>query len=348
MLIANIPILPPQASAQAAQVDYLFYFITFVTGAATILVYAMLTVFCVAFRRKGDVDHPTPRILGSHKLEVFWTAVPLVMFLAMFAWGVVVYDQGFKAPADAPEIYVVGKQWMWKMQHPNGVREINELHLKIDQPVKLTLISEDVIHCFGVPAFRDKIDTLPNRYVTTWYHPTKAGKYHLFCDQLCGTGHAQMIGSVHVMEKDEYDAWLTGKRATMDGPTDGALAWEGRKLFMKLQCSSCHNTKGRAPILEAIWGTTVPLKGGGTAKVDEGYIRESILHPKKKIHEGWEPIMPTFQGQLADEALGLSEEETLIRLIAYIKTLGPGQTPVRTERFPPPIGAPTELGGEKK
>ena len=260
--------------------------------------------------------------------------------------------EAFEIPpeADNEVIYVVGKQWMWKIQHDDGVREINELHLQIDQPVKLTLISEDVIHSFGVPGFRDKIDTLPGRYVTTWYHPNKAGKYHLYCDQLCGTGHSQMIGWVHVMERAEFDAWKNGQRPQGDGPTDGSLAWLGRQLFLKLQCISCHSNKGRAPTLEGIWGTMVPLKGGGTVKVDAGYVRESILHPKWKIHEGWEPIMPTFEGQLADDpALNLSEEEVLVRLIAFIKTLGPGQTPVRTEQFPPPIGAPTELpeGGKK-
>ncbi len=346
MLVANIPILPERASEQAAQVDYLFYFISAVTGAGTLLVFLLLIGFCTAYRRK-TMNDKTPRILGSHQLEIFWSATPLVLFLVMFAWGVVVFDQGFAAPADAPEIFVVGKQWMWKAQHPNGVREINELHLLINQPVKLTLISEDVIHSYGVPAFRDKIDVLPARYVTTWYNPNRAGSYHLFCDQLCGTGHSQMIGKIHVMEKADYDAWLEGKRPVKEGPTDGSLAWEGRQLFMKLQCSSCHNAKGRAPILEGIWGTTVPLKDGKTAIVNEGYIRESILHPKRKVHEGWEAIMPTFEGQLSDPTLGLSEEETLIRLIAFIKTLGPGQTPVRTEQFPPPIGAKTELGEKK-
>ena len=355
MLVANIPLLPERACEQAAQVDYLFYFITFITGAATILVYILLVYLCALYRRRSDHD-VTPRILGSHKLELFWTIVPLILFLFCFAWGVIVYDQGFQAPADAPEIYVVGKQWMWKAQHPNGVREINELHLLINQPVKITLISEDVIHSFGIPAFRDKIDVLPGRYVTAWYQPNKAGRYQLYCDQLCGIGHSQMIGWIHVMEKGEYDEWLNGKRAPKGeqiesyGPTDGSLAWEGRKLFLKLQCLSCHNEKGKAPLLAGAYGTTVQLKGGGTAVINDGYIRESILKPRAKIHEGWEPIMPTFAGQLKDDALGLSEEEALIRLIAYIKSMRPGQTPDRTEKFPAPVGAPTNPpeGGPKK
>ncbi|MCE9531780.1 MAG: cytochrome c oxidase subunit II [Planctomycetes bacterium] len=339
--MANIPLLPERASEQAAQVDYLFYFISGVTGAGTILVFVLLAYLCTVHRRKREGEQ-TPRILGSHKLEIFWSAIPLVLFLVMFAWGVVVFDQGYAVPADAPEVFVVGKQWMWKMQHPNGVREINELHLLVNQPVKITLISEDVIHSFGVPAFRDKIDLLPGRYVTTWYHPNKAGRYQLYCDQLCGVGHSQMIGWIHVMEKDEYDAWLNGKRTETLGPTDGSLAWEGRKLFLKLQCISCHNQKGRAPVLEGLYGSTVPLRDGSSVVVNENYIRESILKPLAKVHQGWEPIMPTFAGQLEDKHLNLSEEEALIRLIAFIKTLGPGQTPTPNEKFPPPIGAPTD------
>ena len=355
MLVANIPLLPERASEQAAQVDYLFYIQVATTGAATILVYALLVYLGAKYRRR-HYDDVTPRILGSHKLELLWTIIPLIVFLVTFIWGVKVFDQGFQVPPEAPEIYVTGKQWMWKIQHPNGVREINELHLKVNQPVKVTLISEDVIHAFGIPAFRDKIDVLPGRYVTTWYEPNKVGRYQLYCDQLCGIGHSQMIGWIHVVDEGEFDAWMDGKRVVPGqptdgyGPTDGSLAHEGRKLFLKLQCVSCHNSKGRAPLLEGVYGTTVPLKGGGTALVNDGYIRESILRPRAKVHEGWEPIMPTFAGQLQDDSLGISEEDALIRLIAYIKSMGPGQTPVRTEQFPPPVGAPTNPpeGGSKK
>ncbi len=356
MLFGNFPLLPDSACEQALQVDYLFYFISATTGAATVLVYVLLVYLCAKYRRRGEND-TTPRILGSHKLELFWTVVPLIVFLAMFVWGVIVFDQGFQVPPDAPEVYVTGKQWMWKIQHAStGVREINELHLKVNQAVKMTLISEDVIHSFGIPAFRDKIDVLPGRYVSTWYLPNKVGRYQIYCNQLCGIGHSQMIGWVHVMDEKEYDDWANGKRVVPGrpsdgfGPTDGSLAHEGRKLFMKLQCVSCHNTKGRAPVLEGIWDTEVLLKGGGKALVNEGYIRESILRPRAKIHLGWEPIMPTFAGQLKDDSLDLTEEDVLIRLIAYIKSTGPGQTPVRTEHFPAPVGAPTTPleGGSKK
>ena len=349
MLIANIPLLPDQASAQAVRYDYLFWYISIITASSVVFVYLLLAVLCSLYRRKGP-DDVTPRILGSHKLELFWTVTPLVIFLSFFAWGLMVWDETMNPPSDATEIFVVGKQWMWKVQHSDGKREINELHLKVGQKVKITLIAEDVIHSFGIPAFRDKFDAVPGRYVSTWYEPTKPGTYHLFCDQLCGIGHSQMVGSVHVMEEKDYEEWSNGKRPT-SGPTDGSLAWQGRQLFLKLQCSNCHYPQGgRAPVLEGMYGKTVPLKGGGSTVVDAGYIRESIIKPRNKIHEGWEPVMPTFKDQLRDDSLGLSEEEALIRLVAYIKTLGRDQTPDRTEHFTAPIGAPTQMpeGGSPK
>jgi cytochrome c oxidase subunit 2 len=209
--------------------------------------------------------------------------------------------------------------------------------------VKLTLTSEDVIHSWGVPAFRDKIDVIPGRYVSTWYLPTKTGRFHLFCDQLCGVGHSQMVGTVVVMKPEEYEAWLNGHYRDGDSPgdngVDGSLAWEGRKLFFKLQCISCHtrNTAGpqRAPVLEGLYGAEIPVRGQArTVRADEAYIRESILRPRNKVHEGWEAIMPTFQGQVS--------EEDIIKLIAYIRSLRPGDTPTRNEEFPAPLGAPTQ------
>jgi cytochrome c oxidase subunit 2 len=354
MLIANIPLLPENAARHGSQVDYLFWYISAVTGIGGLIVAVLMIYFCSKYRRRGPFDQ-TPRIYGSHKLELAWTVIPTILFLSFFAWGVAVYDQAFQGPADAQEIFVTGKQWMWKIQHPDGVREINELHLELNKPVKVTLISEDVIHSFGIPAFRDKIDVLPARYVTTWYTPTKVGRYQLYCDQLCGIGHSQMIGWVTVMDSKEFGEWKEGKRKPPDGQqqyygqTDGSWAWQGRQLFLKLQCVSCHNRdKPKAPLLEGIWGKEIPLKGGGTAKVDIGYIRESILKPRAKVHEGWEAIMPTFAGQLKDESLGLTEEEAIFRLIAFIKTLGPGQTPDRTEQFWTPLGAETDPDKVKK
>jgi len=225
---------------------------------------------------------------------------------------------------------------MWKVQHPDGQREINQLHIPVGRPVKLTLTSEDVIHDFFVPAFRTKIDVIPGRYVQTWFHPNKVGEYHLFCSQYCGTSHSQMVGKVFVMERDEYREWL-------DRYAEGSLALEGRKLFLKLQCITCHSAdaEARAPVLEGLYGKTVPLRNGRTVLADDGYLRESILYPEAKVVQGWEPIMPTFKGQ--------ADEEDLIKLLSYIKSLRPGQTPVRNEEFLPPLGAPkVPRGGNPK
>jgi cytochrome c oxidase subunit 2 len=326
MMFAAVPLFPEQASTTAERVDHLFFFMVGTTGAMALLVTVLVIFYAVRYRRRTDRD-PTPRILGSLRLELFWTITPVFIFLIMFGWGASVYFVITRPPAGAMEIFVVGKQWMWKIQHPDGQREINELHIPVDRPVKLTLISEDVIHDFFVPAFRTKVDVLPGRYVRTWFQPNKTGKYHLFCAQYCGTQHSRMIGSVTVMESQEYDAWLKQH-------AEGSLALEGRKLFLKLQCVTCHSPDSQAaPILEGLYLKTVQLRGGGTVIADDNYIRESILRPMAKIVQGWDPIMPTFEGQV--------DELDLIKLTAYIKALRPGETPVRTEEFPPPLGAPT-------
>ena len=217
---------------------------------------------------------PTPRIVEWKNLELFWTITPFLVFLVMFWWGANIYLSMAQPPANAIDLYVVGKQWMWKVQHPQGQREINEIHLPLGQPVKLTLTSEDVIHDLFVPAFRTKIDVIPGRYVYEWFTPTEVGTYHFFCSQYCGTSHAGMRGEVHVMDPADYQEWLNLK-------AEGSLALEGRKLFLKLQCITCHvaGPRARAPILENLYGATVPLRGGGSALADDNYIRESILNP---------------------------------------------------------------------
>lgn len=334
-MFADVLKFPEQASAYAEKADRLFFFLCATTGSVALLVTVLLLGFSWRYRR-SRVGEGTPYIKGSIPLELFWTLSPLVVFVAMFAWGASVYSTLLHPPPDADEVYVVGKQWMWKLQHPGGQREINELHLPVNRAVKLTLTSEDVIHDFFVPAFRTKIDVLPGRYVSTWFLPTRTGTFHLFCSQYCGTGHAQMIGSVIVMEQAEYESWL-------DSHAEGSLALEGRKLFLKLQCVSCHSAdaRARAPVLEGLYGRTVYLEGGGSVVADDGYLRESILKPRIKVVQGWQPIMPTFKGQV--------NEEELIQLIAYLKSLRPGDTPPRTDEFPAPVGAPTEpkAGPEK-
>jgi cytochrome c oxidase subunit 2 len=334
--LPDLPLFPEQASAHAAKVDHLFFFILAVTGGVGLLVTLLLVGFTALSRRRSAADR-TPRITGFPLLEWGWTLGPLLPFAVMYGWGLAVYGENFRPPPDAYEVFVVGKQWMWKVQHPGGQREINELHLPAGRPVRVTLISEDVIHDFGVPAFRQKIDVLPGRYVSTWYEPTQAGTFHLFCNQYCGTGHAGMVGRVVVQRPDEHAAWLRDH-------AEGSMALEGRKLFLKFQCVSCHRPDGsaRAPLLEGLYGRRVPLKGGGTAVADENYIRESILYPPKLVVEGYEPIMPTFRGQ--------ASEEDVLRLIAYIRSLNRGDLPRMNNDTPAPVGAPTELppdGGKK-
>src|SRR5207244_2780293 len=215
-----------------------------------------------------------------------------------------------RPPDDALEVYVVAKQWMWKLQHMEGQREINELHIPTGRAVRLRMTSEDVIHSFYVPAFRVKQDVLPGRYTQIWFNPTKPGKYHLFCAEYCGTKHSGMIGWVYVMDPPEYQAWLSG------GSGEGSLASRGDKLFQDLACTNCHKSDGtgRGPNLEGIFGKTVELEGGQRITVDEAYLRESILSPQAKIAAGYQPIMPTFQG--------LVTEDQLLQLIEYIKSTG--------------------------
>lgn len=334
-MFSEIEILPRQASTYAERVDALFFFLLAVTGAAGVLVTVLIIFFAVKYRRRSEQER-TARIPGSLRLELFWTITPFLIFMIMFVWGASVYTSSVVPPDDALEIFVVPKQWMWKVQHPNGQREMNKLTVPVDTPIRITSISEDVIHSFYVPAFRLKRDILPGRYVQTWFKATQTGEFDWFCAEYCGTNHAGMIGKIVVLSGEDYGRWLT-RRA------EGSLALEGRKLFLKYECNSCHNPQSqRAPLLENLYRSTVTLTDGRKVLADEGYIRESILNPKAKIALGWEPIMPTFKGQLADDQEELSEEDALIRLVAFIRSLGPGETPSRTEEFPAPVTRDTE------
>jgi cytochrome c oxidase subunit 2 len=364
-MILQQTIMPQQASEVAWHVDNLIWFITAVTGITGLGIYFAILVFCIQYRRKTPNElgyAPTPRILGSHKLELAWTVTPLILFLGLFAWGAYVYNMAFHAPPDTPEIYIVGKQWMWKIQYPGGQRVIigqNSLDygkavggegyfsgvmvLPVGKPVKIVLTSEDVIHSFGVPAFRQKIDAVPGRYVSTWYQPTRTGTYDIFCNQYCGTNHSLMVGKLVVVEPGDYERWLAGtwrpegdSGAGHRNAPDGSLAHQGRQLFMKLNCIQCHNTQNpRAPVLEEIYQSRRALKGGESVIADDNYLRESIRKPRAKVREGWEPIMPHFGPDKVSE-------EDLVKVIAYIKSLRKGDTPDRTEESPAPVGAITE------
>jgi cytochrome c oxidase subunit II len=302
-----LPTFPVQASNFAGDVDALFSFILMTTLFFAVLVTVLIIFAAFKFRRQsanevGDDVH------GNNMLEVGWTVIPTIIAIGIFAWGAAVYVNYRIAPKDTLDIYVVGKQWMWKLQQPNGRKEINELHIPLNRNVKLILGSEDVIHDFYVPAFRVKMDVVPGRYNTMWFRPTKTGKYHFFCSQYCGTNHAVMGGWVTVMDPAEYAAWLSGE----SGDVNPAAA--GERLFTQFACNTCHlaNGTGRAPSLNGLFGGTVLLADGTTVVADEAYIRESILQPKAKIVAGYQPVMPTFQG--------LITEEQIMNLTAYIKS----------------------------
>ena len=356
-MILQTTILPEQATEMAWHIDNLFWFITAVTTAVSLGIYAAMLGFCVVYRRKEGEAVQTPRIVGSHRLELLWTIAPLAVFLVMFAWGAWVYNMALHAPDDAPEIYVVGKQWMWKVQYPGGQR-VNigsnsgdyakdiggqgqfegVMVLPVNKPVKIVLTSEDVIHSFGIPAFRVKMDAVPGRYTSTWYKPNKTGEFHIFCNQYCGTNHSLMVGKVRVVEQAEYEAWLEGTYKTGQNAVDGSLAHQGRQLFMKLNCIQCHNAENpRAPLLEDVYKSKRTFKGGSAQVADDNYLRESIRRPRAKVREGWEPIMPAF-GTTGDNAIS---EDDLVKVIAYIKSLRKGETPGLTQNWVPPIGGNT-------
>ena len=307
-MFTNFPFFPQQASEQAATIDALYFFLVAVTAFFTLLIAILVAVFAVKFRRRHEKE-VGEAIHGSLALELLWTFIPLGICMIMFVWGAQVFFHMTRAPRGAMEIYVVGKQWMWKAQHMDGATEINELHVPIGRPVKLTLGSEDVIHSFFIPDFRTKADVIPGRYNTMWFTATKPGKYHIFCTQYCGTKHSAMIGTVTALEPEAYQAWLSGGAAT------GTMAEKGAKLFVDLSCNTCHldNAQGRGPVLKGLYGKQAELATGQAVAVDDAYLRESILNPQAKIAAGFQPIMPTFQG--------LVTEEQLLQLIAYVKSL---------------------------
>src|SRR6266567_3645764 len=258
----NFPLWPVGASSQAFHEDLLYVFMVVVCALTTLGVFAAVALFAMKYRRRHGRE-ATP-IEGSLILEIGWSVIPLGIFMVMFAWGAILFFNMRTPPQDAAEVYVVAKQWMWKLQHMEGQREINELHIPLGRSVKLTMTSEDVIHSFFVPAFRTKQDVVPGRYSTTWFTPTKPGKYHLFCAEYCGNRHSGMIGWVYVMEPQEYQTWLSG------GTPTGTLAENGARLFQSLACANCHKPdgSGRCPSLAGVFGSTVQLAGGGSVKAD--------------------------------------------------------------------------------
>jgi len=304
------PLFPPSASTVASEMDALYFFIVAVCTFFAVLVTALVVFFTLRYKRK-DENEVGADIHGSLVLELTWTFIPFVLAMTMFGWGAKVFFDLSRPPRDAMEIFVVGKQWMWKVQHPDGTREINQLHVPIGRPVRITLGSEDVIHDFFIPAFRVKMDAVPGKLTTLWFEATKEGTYHIFCAEYCGTKHSGMIGEVIAMQPQDYEAWLAGGRMT------GTPVENGERLFADLACITCHKTDstGRGPSLVGLFGSAVNLADGRTVVADENYLRESIMNSQAKVVQGYQPIMPAFQG--------LVSEENVMQLIAYLKTLKP-------------------------
>ena len=304
----NFPLFPEQASTFAWQVDYLYFLLLALSAFFAVAIFFFLVLFSFKYRRRSEDERPRPSE-DSIALEVTWSIIPLILSLAVFALGAGVFFRMYRAPENAIDIYVVAKQWMWKVQHPEGKREINELHVPVNQPVRLTLASEDVIHAFSVPAFRIKRDVVPGRYNTMWFEATKAGEYRLFCAEYCGTQHSGMVGRVVVMEQEEFQNWLSG------GVSGETMVEAGARQFQQLGCETCHkeSDQGRGPKLSGIYGHLVKLTTGQEVVADEDYLRNSILDPGSQVVGGYKPIMPTFQGQLS--------EETLLQIISYIQSL---------------------------
>src|ERR1700756_934445 len=305
--MTNFALFPPEASKIAAEMDELYFFMVLVSLVGLTIVILLVVSFSILYSKKR---HPVAvQIEGSTLLEATWTIIPLGLFLVMFVWGSIIYFRVYTPPANAMNIYVVGKQWMWKAEHPGGQHEINSLHVPAGRAVQLTLISQDVFHSFSIPAFRVKREAIPGRYTTVWFEATTPGTYHLFCTQYCGTDHSHMIGDIVVLTPEGYKKWLAESTSGM------SLAQNGERLFATLSCNACHNGRpdSRGPSLANVFGSRLTMSNGSTTLADEAFLRAAILNPSEHVMQGYSPIMPTYQGQIS--------EDGVISLVEYIKNL---------------------------
>ena len=303
----NSALFPAEASTIAPYTDALYFFLLLMTLFGVALVCTIVLVFSVKYRKaKNPV---ATQVEGSTLLEATWTIIPLGIFLVIFVWGALLYFRIYNPPVNAMNVYIIGKQWMWKAEHPGGQHEINALHIPINRPVQLTMISQDVFHSFSIPDFRVKREVIPGRYSTVWFQATAPGSYHLFCTQYCGTLHSGMIGQITAMTPEDYEKWLKMSTSGM------SIAQNGERLFSSLGCNACHNgnAAARGPNLAGVYGSKLTLADGSQVLVNDAYLRESILNPSQHVTAGYAPIMPTYQGQVS--------EDGLISLVEYIKNL---------------------------
>jgi len=305
--------LPPPSSTIAGEVDALFYFIFY----ASLVLFAIVTMatvyFIVRYRRRGE-KQLTSGVAHNTKLEILWTVVPTILVFIVFVWGFRTYLKMHVVPKDALEIKATGQKWFWTFDYPNGANSINDLVVPVGKPVKLLLSSQDVIHSFFVPDFRVKMDVLPNRYTLTWFEATETGEYEIFCTEYCGKGHSEMLGNVRVMSEVDYNDWL--EKSAVDIPEGMSLEEAGAKLYVSKACVTCHSVDGVpgvAPSFKGRYGEQQRMADGGMVLLDENYLRESILNPQARVVEGYQPVMPTYQGVLKDRQIDA--------LIAYIKSL---------------------------
>jgi cytochrome c oxidase subunit 2 len=300
-------LFPREASTVAPYMDELYFFLVGMTITGILLVGAIVFTFSMRYRK--SVHPVATQIEGSTLLEATWTIIPLAIFLITFVWGALLYFRIYNPPVNSMNIYIVGKQWMWKAEHPGGQHEINALHVPINQPIQLTMISQDVFHSFSIPDFRIKREVIPGRYSTVWFNATTPGEYHLFCTQYCGTNHSAMIGTITAMTPEDYKKW------TEDSTSGMSLAQNGERIFASMQCNSCHsgNAAARGPNLAGVFGSKLTLANGSQVLVNEAYLRDAILNPSQHVTAGFNPIMPTYQGQIS--------EDGLIDLVEYLKTL---------------------------
>jgi cytochrome c oxidase subunit 2 len=305
-------LFPERASTISGEVDKLFLFVLGISALFVVLIAGSILYFALRYRRSHRAEYPRP-VVGLVRLEIAWSVVPLLLTMFMFTWGADLFVRMRTPPDEAVEVYVVGKQWMWKIEHPSGRGEINELHVPVGRPVQLRLISEDVIHSFYVPAFRLKQDVLPGRYTSLWSEATEPGQYHLFCAEYCGTKHSEMTGRVVALRPVDYQRWLAGR---LD---EQSLSAKGEWAFRRFRCDSCHAARDdvrRGPSLVGRFGGIAALADGSAVAFDDGYVRESILQPMRKTAAGYPPIMPPYEGQIT--------ETEVLAIIDYLKRGGTG------------------------